>query len=140
MNLYQQTLMDHYRYPRNRGVLHTADFNSRIHNPSCGDSISMQGCIEGTVLKRVAFEGVGCVISQAAASLLTEAVINRSVDEIMSLDSQSIQIMLGMELGPVRFRCALLPLQALQEGLAQYIKSKDSLCSTMQNLCEPLNK
>jgi nitrogen fixation NifU-like protein len=123
MDLYQQTLMDHYRYPRNRGTLDKADFKSGVYNPSCGDKVAMEGCIQERVLIKIAFEGTGCVISQATASLLTELVINKSIDDIAALNKEFLQTVLGIELGPIRLKCALLPLQALQEGVAAFIKS-----------------
>lgn len=122
MDLYQQTLMDHYRYPRNRGTLESADFKSGLYNPSCGDKVSMEGCVQEGVLIQVAFEGTGCVISQATASLLTEVLVGKSIKDIVALDNEFLHTILGMELGPIRFKCALLPLQALQEGLATFIK------------------
>jgi len=141
MDLYQQTLMDHYRYPRNRGTLDNADFKSGLYNPSCGDKVAMEGCVQEGILIKVAFEGTGCVISQATASLLTEFVLGKSLEDIVGLDNEFLQTMLGIELGPIRFKCALLPLQALQEGIARYMQSgSDNACSTTQNLCEPLNK
>jgi nitrogen fixation NifU-like protein len=122
MDLYQQTLMDHYRYPRNRGTLDNADFKSGLYNPSCGDKVSMEGCVQEGILTKVVFEGTGCVISQATASLLTEVLVGKSIQDIAALDNEFLHTILGMELGPIRFKCALLPLQALQEGLATFIK------------------
>jgi len=141
MDFYQQTLMDHYRYPRNRGTLEGADFKSGLYNPSCGDKVSMEGCVQDGVLIKVMFEGTGCVISQATASLLTELVLGKSIEDIVALDNEFLHTILGMELGPIRFKCALLPLQALQEGVARYMQSRsNNTCSTTQNLCEPSNK
>lgn len=120
VNLYQQAFMDHYRHPRNRGKLDNADFKSVLHNPSCGDSIVMQGFIQDNILTKVLFEGSGCVISQATASLLTELVVGKSTGDIAVLDKDFLYSQLGIDLGPVRLKCALLPLHALQEGIAQY--------------------
>ena len=124
MDLYQQTLMDHYRYPRNRCTLDRADFKSGLYNPSCGDKIAIEGCIEDGVLIKIAFEGSGCVISQAAASLLTELVCNKLIEDIGALNKEFLPAALGIELGPIRLKCALLPLQALQEGIATFIKDR----------------
>lgn len=141
MDLYHQTLMDHYRYPRNRGTLDSADFKSGLYNPSCGDKIAMEGCIQERVLIKIAFEGIGCVISQATASLLTELVLGKSVEDIAALNKEFLQAVLGIELGPIRLKCALLPLQALQEGVASHMQSRsNNVCSTTQSLCEPLSK
>lgn len=120
MDLYQQELMDHYRNPRNRGHLEHADFVSREHNPSCGDAIAMEGVVENGVIKKLVFTGQGCVISQATGSLLTQACCGKSLDEIMQLGEPFIRQLLGIELGPTRLRCALLALQALQQGIHAY--------------------
>lgn len=71
-HLYQQELLDHYRHPRNNGVLENAQIATQTFNPSCGDQISLQVIIENDILKAIRFQGKGCVISQASASLLTE--------------------------------------------------------------------
>lgn len=120
MNLYQALLMDHYKNPRNQGRLPAPDFVSEEHNPSCGDQVRMEGMLEGDVIIKIVFEGKGCVISQATASLLTVHVVGFSRAMIESMDSTSIQKLIGMELGPTRLKCALLPLHALQQGLLRY--------------------
>jgi nitrogen fixation NifU-like protein len=109
--------MDHYQRPRNHGKLENADFESSLLNPSCGDSIAYQGKIEDDYIVAVRFTGKGCVISQATASILSEKVKGLSRAEVMQLDKTSIQTMIGIELGPTRLRCALLPLEALQHGV-----------------------
>jgi len=72
MKFYKELLMDHFKNPRNRGRLENADFTISQFNPSCGDKISVEGIIQDGILTQVAFEGKGCVISQAAASMLSE--------------------------------------------------------------------
>jgi len=120
MQLYQERVMDHYRNPRNRGELATPDFSSDLHNPSCGDSIVIQATIKDGILANIAFEGNGCVISQAAASLLTEAIKEKSLDEIRSFTPDHLIALLGIPLGPTRLKCALLALDALKAGIARY--------------------
>ena len=122
MNIYQELLLDHYRYSRNRGSLARPDFFSKQYNPSCGASVQFAGSISGETIKEVVFEGQGCVISQATASMLTEIVKNKALHEIHLLDKDFILRMIGMQLGPIRIKCALLPLIALQEGIATYKK------------------
>lgn len=117
MNLYQQELMDHFRHPRNRGVLEHPSFSTDVFNPSCGDSVAFQGKITGGKIAEIAFTGKGCVISQATASLLSEKVKGMTVHEVMKLDKNYILALIGTELGPTRLRCALLPLEALQKGM-----------------------
>src|ERR1700722_11303177 len=108
MKLYQEELMDHYRFPHNKGQLEKPDFNSGHHNPSCGDSIQLQGCIYKGILTSIAFEGKGCVISQAAASMLTQEVKNKDITQILTFDASFMCALLGIELGPMRLQCALL--------------------------------
>lgn len=118
--LYQHQLMDHYRNPRNRGALEGPDFKSGVFNPSCGDSVAIEGVIKDHVITHLVFQGSGCVISQATASLLTQAVRGKAVHEVVLLDRNWIMRLIGIELGPVRLKCALLPLEALHEGIRQY--------------------
>ncbi len=120
MNIYQEELMDHYRNPRNHGRLPHPDFTSGEYNPSCGDSIALEGCVKHNMLAEIAFVGKGCVISQAAASMLTEACKGKPVNDLLALDKDFILTMIGIQLGPTRLKCALLPLQALQGGIINY--------------------
>lgn len=118
-NLYQEILMDHYRHPRNRGRLAAPDFSSMSHNPSCGDSVQFDGRIQDGMVIELAFEGAGCVISQAMASILCEKLVGNSISHIEALDKDYVIGILGMQLGPTRLKCALLPLQALQSAFAK---------------------
>lgn len=116
-SLYQAQLLDHYQHPRNKGVLAGATVSSALHNPSCGDSVSIEAIIaDGRVLK-LAFQGSGCVISQATASLLTEKLIGKTVSEVQALDAAFVQDLIGMTLGPTRLKCALLPLEAIKQAM-----------------------
>lgn len=120
MDLYQQELMDHYRNPRNRGVLEHPDFASEQHNPSCGDSVALQGKVENGVVTILMFTGAGCVISQAAASLLTEYCRGKSISELRELQAAVILKLVGIPLGPTRAKCALLVYDALVQALKDY--------------------
>ena len=120
LNLYQEIIMDHYRSPRNYTVLDYCHFKAEEKNSSCGDEIVFMGMVDNCVLSCAVFQGKGCVISQATASLLSERVKNMSLADIQSLDQANISAMIGMSLGPVRMMCALLPLLALQKGIDQY--------------------
>ena len=122
LNFYQEILMDHYRNPRNNGVIDDADFNAEQRNSSCGDEVLFTGVISDNILGDVLFKGKGCVISQAAASMLSEHAKGKSIDAILALDKDDLLAMLGMQLGPVRLLCGLLPLTALQNGVRDYQK------------------
>lgn len=127
MNLYKEELMDHFRHPRNNGIIENPDFKSDIFNPSCGDEISFTGKIAQNKLIEVKFTGKGCVISQASASMLTEFSKNKELNFICNLTNQDILNLIGIELGPNRIRCALLSLEALKNGIDNYLKKKESL-------------
>ncbi len=120
LNLYQEILMDHYRNPRNNGILVPCDFSAQQRNSSCGDEITFGGVVDNNTLVKIAFQGKGCVISQAAASLLSEKVVDMSLEDILALDKDDLIAMLGMSLGPVRLLCGLLSLTALQDGIRGY--------------------
>ncbi len=119
-SLYKEELLDHYRHPRNYGELPDAQIRTEVLNPSCGDEIGMQIIIEDDILQKVAFQGKGCVISQAAASLLTEQVLNKSLSFIEALTKDDMLALVGIQLGPTRLRCALLALESLHKALSLY--------------------
>ncbi len=120
MKLYKDELIDHYRNPRNYRVLLDFDFSSEVLNPSCGDEIMFQGKVDKGTISDIAFQGKGCVISQATASVLSEYAKTITIEDIGRLSATNILEMIGLELGPTRLRCALLPLEALQQGIEKY--------------------
>jgi nitrogen fixation NifU-like protein len=120
LNFYQEVLMDHYRNPRNCGVLQESTFCSAQRNSSCGDEVILRASIADNKVVQIMFEGKGCVVSQATASMLCEHVVNKSLNEILVLDKDDLIAMIGMSLGPVRLLCSLLSLTALQNGVRGY--------------------
>lgn len=118
--LYQEELLDHYRHPRNSGVLENAQYTTHMFNPSCGDQVSMQALMRDGSLEAIRFQGQGCVISQAAASLLTEVCIGKSLTALEALTKDDMLALVKISLGPTRLRCALLSLDALQELLKMH--------------------
>ncbi len=124
--MYQELLMDHYRYPRNKGTLINPDFKTGVINPSCGDSIALEGVFKGGLLIDIRFEGKGCVLSQAAASLLTEKVKGKVLSEIAHLGVDDMRTLVGISLGPTRLRCILLVIEALHQGIADYAQSRQN--------------
>lgn len=121
--LYQHILMEHYRSPRNRGICAMPDFSTEMLNPSCGDAISMQGTVNKHIITQLMFEGKGCVISQASASLLIEHAMGKSLTELLAMNKDDMLHLVGMPLGPLRIRCALLSLEALHQGIVRYAQS-----------------
>jgi len=122
MKLYKEKVMDHYHNPRNRGRLEEPDFATGQFNPSCGDSVGFDGRVSEGLLQKLMFTGDGCAVSQAAASMLTECCVGKTLEELLELDKDFMLKLVGMPLGPMRIRCALLPLQALHKGIEDFKK------------------
>ncbi len=117
-DFYRENILDHYRDPRNAGTLDNATHSHEEHNPLCGDIIRMDLHVNGdNVIDKVAFSGKGCAISQASASMLTETLEGKTLDEAKSIGKEDILEMLGIEIGPVRLKCALLSLKVLKSGV-----------------------
>jgi nitrogen fixation protein NifU and related proteins len=116
-DLYRELILDHYKNPRNKGTLDPHDFTYEDENPLCGDQLRIDVRLDADQrVAEVAFTGRGCAISQASASLLTETLVGKSLDEIKQLSKDDILDLLGIELGPVRLKCALLSLKVLKAG------------------------
>jgi nitrogen fixation NifU-like protein len=117
--VYRERIIDHYRHPRNEGTLDDADISAELDSPSCGDVIRIDVCLaEGRVAK-ARFSGQGCVLAVAGASMLTEEIAEKTLVELEALSDADVREMMGLELGAVREKCALLAYRALQEGLAR---------------------
>lgn len=114
----RDNLLDHYQFPRNQGALAAATIVQRADNPLCGDRVTLHLVIADDSIQAVGFEGRGCTISQAAASMLTEAIIGKTCEQARQLDEAWMLALVGAPLNPARRRCATLGLAALHEGLA----------------------
>jgi len=118
--LYSDTLLDHFRHPRNYGSLSAPDISNEQFNPLCGDRIRIELKLRRSTVNEARFKGDGCAISTAAASLLTELVVGEDVEELFNLPDARLIAALESDIKPARLQCALLPLQALREGLKKY--------------------
>ena len=118
-NLYREHILDHYANPRNQGTLDDADISCEWDNPVCGDIVRIDLRLENGRVSEARFSGQGCVISMASASMLTEEILGKTVEELKALQDEDIFRILGITLGSVRAKCGLLPLRVLQEGLAR---------------------
>lgn len=127
--LYHDQLVDHYKHPRNKGKAEPADFCSGVHNPSCGDEVLISGTVAGGSITSCLFQAKGCVISNAAASMLTEFCTDMNVDRVLELTKDDMVALVKIELGPTRLRCALLALEALHTGLCEFQKRNDHVAS-----------
>jgi nitrogen fixation NifU-like protein len=117
-NLYREHILDHYGNPRNEGTLDDADISCEQSNPLCSDVVRLDIRLKDGRVDEARFTGEGCVISMASASMFTEEIRGKTVEELKALQDEDIFKMLGVTLGPVRAKCGLLPLRVLQKGLA----------------------
>lgn len=141
-DLYREILLEHYRSPRNHGRLATATHHAEGLNPTCGDEIRLDLVLEHDTVGEIAFEGEGCSISQASASMMSEQVKARPASEALEI-KQAFEAMLtagappsailgdlealqGVAQFPVRVKCALLPWKVLADGLASPIKNGET--------------
>ncbi len=117
-DFYRENILDHYRHPRNAGTLEHPTHSHEDYNPLCGDKIRIELHVnEEQIIDQVAFSGKGCAISQASASMLTEMLQGKSLDEAKQIGKEDILEALGIEIGPVRLKCALLSLKVLKSGV-----------------------
>jgi len=117
-DLYRELILDRYKHPQKRGTLDPHDYSYEDDNPLCGDRIRIDVRMgaDGRVAD-ASFSGVGCAISQASADLLVESVVGKTLEEVKALSKGDVLEMLGIELGPVRLKCALLSLKVLKAGV-----------------------
>jgi nitrogen fixation NifU-like protein len=149
-SLYREVILDHYRNPRNRGSIARPDAHGEGHNPLCGDELTLDLRLESERVVDVALEGQGCSISQASASMMSQAIKGKTLDEIRELvasfkqmmDIESAPVDIGIDVDrpgaalgdlealqgvrkfPVRIKCANLAWTTLEEALEQYEVSK----------------
>ena len=127
-DFYRELIIERYKTPLYRGHLEPHDIQFEDENPLCGDHIEVtlrvdeEGCI-----REARFDGHGCAISQASADLLMEAILGKTLEEVKQLTRQDVLDLLGIELGPVRLKCALLPLKVLKAGVYGLGEAGDDL-------------
>lgn len=127
-DLYREIIIERYKDPLYRGELDPHDITFEDENPLCGDHIRIDLRVDDHgMVTEAAFSGHGCAISQASADLLLESVIGKSLDEVRGLGKQDILDLLGIELGPVRLKCALLSLKVLKAGVYGMGEASDDL-------------
>ncbi len=119
--MYQEAILDHYQNPRNKGNLDPVDIWAREDNPLCGDEIALfLRLSDDSVVEDVKFQGQGCAISQASASMLTVKLKGKTLEEVLAVDEDALLATLGIPISHARLKCALLSLSTLRIGLRAY--------------------
>jgi nitrogen fixation protein NifU and related proteins len=133
--IYKEVILDHYKHPRNKRALDGAELHSTANNPLCGDEISVFAHVEDGVLADVSYQGAGCSISQSSASMMTEAVRGKSLDDALELAGEfrgmmagevepddavfgDLVALKGVVKYPIRIKCAVLGWDVLQSALS----------------------
>ena len=117
-DFYRELIIERYKSPQYKGELDPNDISYEDDNPACGDHIQIDVRLdENQLIKEAMFNGEGCAISLASADLLLESIIGKILEDVKQLAKEDILEMLGIELGPVRLKCALLPLKVLKAGV-----------------------
>ena len=124
-DMYKEIILDYYKNPRNRGTIESPDAKAKDSNPLCGDVIEMQLKFSDGKVSDIKFNGDGCAISQASASMLTELVMGKSIEDVRKIDKSVLLENLGSpNLGAVRIKCALLPLKVMKVAVYDYLGEK----------------
>jgi len=118
--MYRENILDHYKNPHNKGEIDNPDIKFTENNPLCGDVITINLKINDHKVEDIKFSGFGCAISQAATSMLTDEVIGKSIEEVKNIKREAIVDLLGIDVGPVRTKCAVLGLVAIKEGIKEF--------------------
>ncbi len=117
-DLYREYILDHYKSPRFRGHLDNATLTYEDDNPTCGDHLHMEIKVDASgKIADARFDGMGCALSQASADILLEHIIGKTVAEAKAFSKDDLLDLLGISLGPVRLKCALLSLKVLKGAL-----------------------
>ena len=119
-DLYREQIIDHYKRPRNYGELEDPTFTHVGENPVCGDEIAIDVKLDGETIEDVRFRGDGCAISQAAASLLTSELPGVTLSELYEMDRDTVADLLGVDISPMRMKCAVLAEKVAQDGAKIY--------------------
>ncbi|WP_053367605.1 Fe-S cluster assembly sulfur transfer protein SufU [Bacillus sp. FJAT-27245] len=137
--LYRQVIMDHYKNPRNKGVLEDGSLTVNMNNPTCGDRIQLTMNVEDGIVTNAKFEGEGCSISMSSASMMTQAIKGKKIEDALKmstifsdmmqgkdygddLDLGDIEALSGVSKFPARIKCATLAWKAMEKGLADATK------------------
>ena len=120
MDIYAEEIISHYEHPHNKGKIAKASIDFHEYNPTCGDDITVYLDIKDGKVKDVKFEGTGCAISMASASMLTDDIKGKTVDGVEKLGFKELVELIGIDPGPARLKCATLSLKAIKKALFLY--------------------
>lgn len=127
-DLYRETIIDHYKNPHRKGKLEVSNYSFEDENPLCGDFLHIDiQTDEKNIVVDAKFDGHGCAISMSSADLLMESLIGKSIDEVKELSKQDILDLLGIELSPIRLKCALLSLKVTKAAAFKLAEADESL-------------
>lgn len=125
-DIYREIILDHYRNPRNKGKIDNPDVVIHDSNPLCGDQIDIYLKVVEGQIKDIKFDGKGCAISQASASMLTEMVMDKPLTTAKDISKDEVLENIGLtNLGPARIKCALLSLKVLKMSMVKYYSDKE---------------
>jgi nitrogen fixation NifU-like protein len=125
-DLYRAYILEHYKEPHNKGDMEHPDRFAAYANPFCGDRLQMGVRLEGDRVVDVRFNGTGCAISQASASMLTDEIMGKTLAELAAITKDDIFAMLGITLSPARQKCALLAWEVLRKGILRLDSAGDA--------------
>ncbi|HPC05694.1 MAG TPA: SUF system NifU family Fe-S cluster assembly protein [Anaerolineaceae bacterium] len=127
-DLYREIIIERYKDPQYKKELDPHDISFEDENPLCGDHLRVDLRVDETgMITDAGFSGHGCAISQASADLLMESIIGKNIEEVKKMTKQDILDLLGIELGPVRLKCALLSLKVVKAGVYGLGEASDAL-------------
>lgn len=121
-SLYHAELIEHYKSSPYRRVIVNPTVQFGDLNPSCGDKLDVAVVLDGETIVEVAFQGSGCVISQAGMSMICEQVENKSIEKVLNLNADDVLSLINIDLGPVRMKCATLGLHVVQQAIKTWQK------------------
>jgi nitrogen fixation NifU-like protein len=127
-DLYREIILEHYKNPAYKGRIADSDYSFEDENPLCGDHLHIDLKTDANgIITDARFDGHGCAISMASADMLLETLIGKSIDEVKKLSKQDILDLLGIELSPVRLKCALLSLKVAKAAAYEMEEAQDDL-------------
>ena len=118
--MYRENILDHYKHPHNHGEIKNPDIKFTENNPLCGDVITVNLKLDDHKVEDIKFRGSGCAISQSAMSMLTDEIKGKTLEEVKNIKREDIINLLGIDVGPVRIKCAVLGLIAIKNGIKEF--------------------